>query len=161
MSGVTTAGRSPKFILQACLRLGPAAGCAATGTDDRGDPYWTLIGYFNWLRELGGALVMAGTTSATIDNLRPAGTARPSANESRGRTDEPQDAPPRYLEDPRPTRAFLQQQASVGHRAGDEHDLSVGLDIPRLGLMVVNGQPKPVAEYIQATSRVGREHPGS
>src|SRR5690606_6335985 len=38
--------------------------------------------------------------------------------------------------------------------------ISVGLDIGRLGVMVINGMPRNIAEYIQSSSRVARKNEG-
>jgi hypothetical protein len=38
--------------------------------------------------------------------------------------------------------------------------IATGVDIGRLNVMLINGHPKSSAEYIQASSRVGRENPG-
>jgi ATP-dependent helicase YprA (DUF1998 family) len=151
--GVTTAGRSAKFTLQAVSAALLQAATALTQTER--DHYWTLLAYFNSLRELGGALVlMQDDVNDTLKLLAD-------------RHGEPQRLP-RAVEELTSRRTQQEVRSMLSQlsiHAGEDGALdvvlatnmvSVGVDIPRLGLMVVNGQPKTMAEYIQATSRVGR-----
>lgn len=157
-AAVTTAGRSAKFTLQAvAASLLQSAKAALAGADR--DPYWTLVAYFNALRELGGALVLMQDDVPDSIELY----ARRHGETPRAAT---------AIEELTSRRTQLEVRDMLrlmDARAGTDEALdavlatnmlSVGVDIPRLGLMLVNGQPKGVAEYIQATSRVGRRHPG-
>lgn len=154
-AGVTTAGRSAKFTLQAVTAslLQSALGGA---TDDAvRDPYWTLVSYFNSLRELGGALVLmqddVNDTLALLAQRRGEIARRPEFIEEL--TSRRTQAEVRDMLDRLAIHVTAQGVLDVVLAT---NMLSVGVDIPRLGLMVVNGQPKGIAEYIQATSRVGR-----
>jgi hypothetical protein len=145
--------RSYSSLLQSADALG--------GIDDHRDPYWTLLGYFNSLRVLGGARlqvhndipgymeVIAGRTGASprlIEQVIELTSREPSAEI------------PGHL-------AAMDRR--LGHGPVPPLDvilatnmISVGVDIDRLGLMAVMGQPQSSSEYIQATSRVGRRYPG-
>lgn len=154
-TGITTAGRSAKFSLQAVAASLLQSAVGGTTDDKIRDPYWTLISYFNSLRELGGALVlMQDDVNNSLAIL------------AQQREEVPRD--PQFIEEltSRRTQADVRdmlRQLAVSADVEGALDvvlatnmLSVGVDIPRLGLMLVNGQPKGIAEYIQATSRVGR-----
>lgn len=153
--GVTTAGRSAKFALQAVsASLMQAAADPAT-PPERMDDYWTLVTYFNSLRELGGALVLMRDD---VERSMEEYAARRS--EPVRRVKAPIELTSRVNSSEIPD---LLDQLDLKRGAEDCADsvlasnmISVGVDVTRLGLMVVNGQPKGIAEYIQATSRVGR-----
>jgi superfamily II DNA/RNA helicase len=134
------------------------------------DPYMTVLGYFNSLRELGGARRIL---EEEVQNTIKAYGARKRIGEERG-----------LFQDRKNFSEVVELTSRVStnkiadarrrlevpfHKIDQRVDcaiatnmISVGLDISRLGLMVVLGQPKTHAEYIQATSRVGRddERPG-
>ncbi len=153
--GVTTAGRSAKFTLQAVAASLLQSAHAAYSNDEERDPYQTLVGYFNSLRELGGALVLMHDD--VIDTISLIAKARQEDSRNVSMVQE--------LTSRRTQDEILEMLQSLNVPAGQPGCLdtvlatnmvSVGVDIPRLGLMVVNGQPKTTAEYIQSTSRVGR-----
>jgi hypothetical protein len=175
--GIAAQGRNPKVVMRkAWLAL---MGAAERAYRDAGghknqqnpaDPYMTVLGYFNSLRELGGArrileeevqnTIKAYGTRRRIGEERGLFQDRKNFSEvveltSRVSTDKVAEAR-RRLEAP-----FHKIEQRVDCAIATNM-ISVGLDIPRLGLMVVLGQPKTHAEYIQATSRVGRddERPG-
>jgi len=152
--GLTTAGRSAKFTLQA-VSASLLNGAAHALADAEQDPYWTLLAYFNSLRELGGALVLM--QDDVSDTLALLATRR---GESVRRLSDIEELTSRRTQ--AEIRDMLDKLGIRAHQPGAvdvvlaTNMVSVGVDIPRLGLMLVNGQPKTMAEYIQATSRVGR-----
>ena len=122
------------------------------------DPYWTLVGYFNSLRVLGGARMQVHND--VVDRLKqitPAGSAERDVDKvieltSRASSSEiPQHL--KQLGERLPSADTLDVVLATNM-------ISVGVDIDRLGLMAVMGQPQGTSEYIQATSRVGRKYPG-
>lgn len=154
-AGVTTAGRSAKFTLQAVAASLLQSAFGGTSDDKTHDPYWTLVSYFNSLRELGGALVLmqddVNDSLALLAQRRGEAARHPEFIEEL--TSRRTQAEVRDMLDRLAIRAAAQGALDVVLAT---NMLSVGVDIPRLGLMLVNGQPKGIAEYIQATSRVGR-----
>jgi hypothetical protein len=171
--GIAAQGKGPKLVfLRALTTLLTAAQAEydaqtpVAGTNNPADPYMTALCYFNALRELGGA-------RRIVEDEVHANTARYGAD--RRRVD-PMDAPfaDRTIREPLEITsrvstddvAFAKQRLdTVFGSNGQPVDvalatnmISVGLDILRLGLMVVQSQPKTAAEYIQATSRIGRDH---
>lgn len=168
--GVSSAGRSPKFALQAVAAalLEAAKVVRDAGAGAAVDPFWTCVLYFNSLRELGGAHVLM---QDDVPRQMEFVAGRLLAGAPRLLEHEPVElssrVPSRELPEKLARLAVDAGQAIADPFAATPEDtvlasnmISVGVDVPRLGLMVVNGQPKSTAEYIQASSRVGRGVPG-
>jgi hypothetical protein len=169
--GIAAQGRSLKVVLlrtylallSAAQRAYAEAG-GAKNPQNPADPYMTLVGYFNSLRELGGSrrIVEDEVTSRLQKysrRLRLGETAGPFADREIH-----YDVVELTSREPTTKVAESKRRLALQFTEKDRVDvalatnmISVGLDIQRLGLMVVLGQPKMTAEYIQATSRVGRE----
>lgn len=169
--GITAQGRSLKVVL---LRSALALLCGGQAIYDReggaknpanpADPYMTLLGYFNTLRELGGSRrIMEDEVNTRATQY---GRRRRREPEDRLFRDRHLDYDVLELTSRVSTNAVAAARRRLGvpYQGKERVDvalatnmISVGLDILRLGLMVVLGQPKTSAEYIQATSRVGRD----
>jgi hypothetical protein len=174
--GVASPGRNPKVLMRkAWLALMGAAERAYRDAgghqneDNAADAYMTVLGYFNSLRELGGARrILEEEVQNTLKSygMRKRVGEEPGLFRDRKTFSEVLELTSRVPTDKvAEARRRLELRMHESQRVDSAiatNMISVGLDIPRLGLMVVLGQPKTHAEYIQATSRVGRakEWPG-
>lgn len=161
--GLAAPGKGPKLVFMRTLTTLLAAAQKEADDGNDADPYMTALGYFNALRELGGA------RRIVEDEVR----ARLATYGSERRRVSPADQPfaDRRLREileltsRESTDKVAAAKDALGLPAADgsavdvalaTNMISVGLDIGRLGLMLVQGQTKSASEYIQATSRVGR-----
>jgi hypothetical protein len=163
--GIAAQGRGPKLVFLRALRALLAGGQAMFQREgEAADPYLTAVCYFNALRELGGARrivedeVRAQVADYGDRRRRKDPHDRPFANR---KLREPLELTSRVSTDDVSAAKKRLEKATSTDSGVDvalaTNMISVGLDIQRLGLMLVQGQPKTAAEYIQATSRVGRD----
>lgn len=137
------------------------------------DQFFTTIGYFNSLKELGtSSIIIMDRIFAEIKYL--ATYKFKEEAEKYLLSDDKNINIPKYLKnDELTSRNSAKEIKAVLDRLSNpftndycfdyvmaSNMLSVGIDIDRLGVMCVYSQPKSNAEYIQATSRVGRTNPG-
>ena len=134
------------------------------------DNYWTLTGYFNSIRELGA------TQTQIVDDiqsrylyLKDNKFKEKYGNYSgEAKYENLVELTSRMSNDE--ISRVIQEDLKRSYTRGDHSTvydfvlasnmISVGVDVGRLGIMAVAGQSKTNAEYIQATSRVGRNNPG-
>jgi hypothetical protein len=167
--GVCAPGRRLKAVLiRVYVALLAASQQVYADQGERVDPWMTLVGYFTSIRELAGMRRLCEDDVRT--RLRNTEQQRGLANRDlRSQNIEeltsrlPATKLPEILD--RIERSFPDPSVPVGQRDSVDvllatNMISVGVDVERLGLMVVAGQPKSTSEYIQATSRVGRSAPG-
>jgi hypothetical protein len=169
--GLAAQGRGPKLIfLRTLTRLMSAAqaaydSAAGSGDANPADPYMTGVCYFNALRELGGARRIVEDEVRT--DVRAFGRRRRRLDPDDPVFGNREIGQPLELTSRVSTNEVSQAKRRLAARFDRDADpvdvalatnmISVGLDITRLGLMLVQGQPKTAAEYIQSTSRVGRD----
>ncbi|MFI8446714.1 helicase-related protein [Streptomyces erythrochromogenes] len=127
------------------------------------DPWWTLLTFFNSLRELGNSLSLM--QSDIPDYLRTVNNRSSTDRTEMRYLNWVEEMTSRLRQDQIPEAIQkLERQLTNNQRAVDaclaSSLIEVGIDIPRLSLMAVVGQPKSTSQYIQVTGRVGRRIPG-
>lgn len=164
--------RYPAAIIRGYVAHMAAAQVLYNDYDRLADPWMTLVGYFNSIRELAGTRrLVEDDIRARLRDADQRGLAKRKVRALEELTSRKSGTDiPKILERlESPFDKTLEEQRAAERKAGQKRSsstpydvilatnmISVGMDIDRLGLMLVAGQPKNTSEYIQATSRVGR-----
>ncbi|WP_257215744.1 DISARM system helicase DrmA [Fredinandcohnia onubensis] len=168
-AGIFAPGKSMKTALvRIYSALLASTGAMEEFSKEDLDPYQTVVGYYNSLRELGGAVrLVEDDVRARMDVLEKRQEGQNYKFLKRNYENDVPELTSRIDSKDIPKILDDLNQPFYGKMINKPVDIvlasnmiSVGVDVDRLGLMVVTGQPKTTAEYIQSTSRVGRKFPG-
>lgn len=126
------------------------------------DPYYTLVGYFNSIRELGGTVrLLQDDIPKRIHHIKK----KFGYDKERFLNKKNNEEITSRMSSYQIPKKLKELEAKYDSKecldtAIATNMIAVGMDVDRLGLMAVTGQPKQNSEYIQATSRIGRSFPG-
>lgn len=121
------------------------------------DPYYTMLGYYNTVKELAGMMTtFKDEIMSRLNMLDPNETFNHDLIVEELTSRKKAHEIPQLLNQMEKTM----NEDGVLDGVLATNMISVGVDVDRLGTMIVQGQPKTTSEYIQATSRVGRQYPG-
>ena len=130
--------------------------------------YWTLVGYYNSIRELSGGIALYNDDiRARLNNIAEVESEQDDEIDVRELDSENLKELSSRIDSTKLSLILDELERDGANNKKPDFDaifttsmFGTGVDISHLSTMIMNAQPKTTGDYIQATGRIGRNHGG-